>query len=111
MYLKQCKRCEIEMYDFQSGHCTFKNNNTGIINVIECGYANDGKGGFDHRCTNHAQFDISKLEQYIETVLFCEKQRLIEIYGERWDIMKGTKAGRGYVVCEDILNEIKRMKI
>lgn len=51
MYRKQCKRCSGKYFDANTGQCAnpVGGEPAGIINILECGWANDGKGGKDRR--------------------------------------------------------------
>lgn len=51
MYPKQCKRCIKGFYDPKHTTC-LDNEHTKIVNIVECKYANDGKGGIDFRIPN-----------------------------------------------------------
>ena len=56
-------------------------------------------------------FDIDKLESYIKQKLEWEKQMLIGMWGKAWSVMARCPEGSGYEACEDILDEISRMRV
>jgi hypothetical protein len=66
--------------------------------------------GEDENMTSKKEFDIDKLEIYIKQRLECEKQMLIGMWGKAWSVMARCPEGSGYEACEDILDEISRMK-